>query len=255
MPFFDKNKCVKCGSCVRSCPMGVLRLGDDGPETIPGRRCISCMHCAAICPMQAVGFDGIPNEELYIPTPETELEQIVKTRRSVRHFRRELPPWEDIKWALDTAEWAPSGKNAHANGWSVIWGREKTDEVTDIVLDWCEKTGEAKELIKIKRAGTNLITCDAPVVIVGWSPDDALNPVVDTIVAMTTVDLLLRSRGISSCWGGYLNQISNSSPDLRRWLGIPEGCHMRCGLMVGYDDAERYRNTVHRPEATVNRID
>jgi ferredoxin len=232
--------------------MGVIGKGEDGfPTTLPRRRCIECMHCASICPRQAVEFEGLSPEAIYRETPEEPLERLICQRRSVRHFKPDLPEREIVQWALDRAEYAPSGKNIHATRWTVLWGLEATEKVTQMVIDLCNSSGEAPELPKLLAKGTNLITCGAPCVILGWSPEDCLNPVVDTAVATTTLELLLQSKGLATCWGGYLNQLANHHPSLRSALGVPEGCQLRCALMVGFDQGERYRNVPYRPKAGV----
>ena len=181
---FDYNRCVGCGSCVRLCPMGYLKLEEKRPVVRERRRCIECGHCAAACPKQAVTLTS-EKAELGLPKAENELEELILSRRSIRHFQAKVPPRELIQRALDLAEYAPSGKNAHQHRWTVLYGLEETEKVTEMALDFSRRTGEAKELIKIKEAGTNLLTCDAPCVILAWSPDDALNPVADPALALT----------------------------------------------------------------------
>lgn len=243
--------CVGCGQCARLCPMGYLKLNDDKKAAVrERRRCISCGHCVAVCPRSAIALTyDAPASGL---TPENELERQIMSRRSVRHFKPTPPPAEVILRALDVAEYAPSGKNVHAHQWTVVYGRERADEMVKRALDFCARTGEAKELLKIMAAGTNLLTCDAPCVIVAWSPDDALNPVVDPAIALEQVELMLNLAGLSTCWGGYLRQVSDADPELRAWLGIPEGCHLRCALMVGYADREKYVRIPPRTKAKVN---
>lgn len=248
----DPSKCINCSSCVRVCPMGVLSKGAPTPVIRPDRRCIRCMHCAAACPRQAVLFDGLPPEEQYRPRPEDPLETLIQSRRSVRRFQDRLPDRELIQWALDTAAWAPSGKNQHANRWTILWGKEETQRVKQMALDFCAAAGEAPELLKLDSRGVDLITCGAPCLIIGWSPLDCLNPCLDTAVAMTTLELLLVSRGLSTCWGGYLRQLTDVCPALQSELGIPEGAKMQCALMVGYAKGERYPNIPYRPKAQAN---
>lgn len=247
----DAEKCIGCGSCVRVCPMGYLKLEDGRPAPRERRRCISCMHCAAACPKRAVHFDELPLGADYPPVPENELERLVKSRRSVRKFSPEPPERGDIQWALDCAEYAPSGKNIHANRWTVVYGREQTASLTQMVLDVCREKSVAPELPKLFEKGTDLICCGAPCMIVGWSPDDTLNPVVDPAVALATAELLLVSRGYVTCWGGYLRQVSDEDAALRARLGVPDGCRVRCALMVGLPGAERYPNIPYRPEAAI----
>lgn len=248
---FNLSRCVGCGSCVRVCPMGYLTLEDKVPQVRQRRRCIECGHCVATCPKQAVSLT-VPGVTLSCPAPENELEQLMLRRRSVRHFRADPPPREVIQRALDLAEYAPSGKNAHQHRWTVLYGLEETEKVTQMALDFSQRTGEAKELIKIKAAGTNLLTCDAPCVIIAWSPDDALNPVADPVLAMALVELQLNRAGLATCWGGYLKQIAQADRDLSAYLGIPEGANLRCALMVGYAKGENYPNQPPRPRAGIH---
>ncbi|MBR1781145.1 MAG: nitroreductase family protein [Oscillospiraceae bacterium] len=247
----DRASCVGCGLCVRGCSMGYLRLNEGHAEIRERRRCIACGHCAAICPKRAVTL-RYEREEDFTPAPENELERLLLMRRSVRHFKPEPPPRAVIERALNLAEYAPSGKNYHAHRWTVLYGLERANEMVERALDFCARTGEARELLKIKAAGTNLLTCDAPCVIIAWSPDDALNPVVDPVVAMEQVELMLNQAGVSTCWGGYLRQVSDADPELRAYLGIPEGCHLRCALMAGYADREKYVRIPPRTPAKVN---
>ena len=53
----DKDKCVGCGACVDTCPMGCISIGDDGKAEIDASICISCGSCRAVCPVEA------PDEE------------------------------------------------------------------------------------------------------------------------------------------------------------------------------------------------
>ena len=49
----NEASCVKCGDCVKSCPMGAIN-----PETIKQdpAECVMCMDCAAPCPKTAISF-------------------------------------------------------------------------------------------------------------------------------------------------------------------------------------------------------
>jgi len=47
----DKNLCVECGLCVRSCPVSAIDLS---AGTIDGKACVACLGCVNNCPEQAV---------------------------------------------------------------------------------------------------------------------------------------------------------------------------------------------------------
>ena len=249
MVYIDKNLCIGCNTCQRLCPMGVFVKGEQAPEVHPRRRCIECMHCAGACPKKAIRFDTLTVEETYPEKAADPLEDLIRSRRSIRNFSEKLPEKELVQKALDLANYAPSGKNQRAYRYTVIWGKDQVLELRDKCMALCEEFGEAPELPKLLRYGTDLLTCGAPMMIVLWSPDDCLNPVLDAAVAMAQLELILVNEGLGTCWGGYLRQVSDRFPEIREYLGIPEGCHVRCALMAGYPKAEKYPNPVWRPKA------
>lgn len=245
---FNSERCIKCGLCVKTCAMGHLRMTEDGPAATGRGACMGCLQCAAICPEKAILADG---KEATRPRPESELETLILSRRSVRKFKSEPPDKDLLLWALNASGYAPSGKNRHDNRFTVVYGREKVQALYDMAIQHCRDTGEAPELARFADKGLDLLTCGAPVLIIGWSPDDCLNPCVDAAIAMEVVDLLLVSKGLGSCWGGYLRQLTGHCQAMKDFLGIPDGCSMQCCLMVGYPEGPRFWNIPVRPELDI----
>lgn len=241
---FNPDRCIQCGLCVKTCAMGHLRMTEEGPAATGRGACMGCLQCAAVCPRNAVLNNG---QEAILPRPEEPVEALIMSRRSTRKFKPEAPDKALIQWALDRSGYAPSGKNRHDNRFTVVYGREKVQELYDMAVRHCRETGEAPELARFADKGLDLLTCGAPVLIIGWSPDDCLNPCVDAAVAMETVDLLLVSRGLGTCWGGYIRQLTGHCPAMKEFLGIPDGCSMQCCLMVGIPSGPRFLNIPARP--------
>ena len=242
----DPDLCLQCGSCVRDCPTHVLRLEQRRPVAAKPERCIDCRHCTAACPAKAITFTTRSQD--YPEVSEDGLLKLIQTRRSVRAYRDKLPDRALLQWALDGAAWAPSGKNIHENAWSVLYGREAVQKAYRLVLDWCRQTGIYPELLRNDARGLDLVTCGAPCVILGHSHPKTLNPVVDTAIAMETVELLLVEQGLSTCWGGYLRHAVNDYAPLKAYCGIPAERECYGLMMVGYG-AENYRNVPYRPAA------
>ncbi len=53
------SKCVRCGDCVRLCPVSVITMGRERPEA-DLNRCIRCFCCQEICPSKAVKMERHP---------------------------------------------------------------------------------------------------------------------------------------------------------------------------------------------------
>lgn len=51
------SDCIRCGACVKACPVSAMRLEESGME-IDRELCISCMRCFSVCPVQALRLDG-----------------------------------------------------------------------------------------------------------------------------------------------------------------------------------------------------
>ncbi len=247
----DREKCVSCLSCARTCPMKIFRTQDGRPETAKEERCIRCYHCTAACPAKAIGFDGVPPEELYPERPGSELERVIKSRRSIRHFKPELPERSVIEHALAIAAWAPSGKNIHENSWAVLWGKRAVEKARDMTVEWAVRRGIYPELPKNAERGIDLITCGAPCIIVGHSHPKTLNPMLDTAIAAATAELVLAKNGIGTCWGGYLRHAINDSPEMKDLIGIDREREAYATIMVGYPDGERYPHIPLRPAPKV----
>lgn len=251
MVYIEKDLCINCNTCLRLCAMGVFVEGEKSPEIHPRRRCIQCMHCAGACPKKAIRFDELTTEEVYPAPAEDPLENLIRSRRSIRNYSDKLPDKALVQRALDIAAYAPSGKNRRDHRYSILWGKNKVAQLRDRCLALCEEFNVDPELPKLMKLGTDLLTCGAPCMIVVWSPDDCLNPVLDPAVSMAQLELLLVNQGLGTCWGGYIRHLADRFPEIRRMLGVPEGAHVRCALMAGYPQNEHYPNPVWRPTTQV----
>jgi len=61
-PVFN-SKCIKCGACVRMCPINGLVLKDSEPHPII-KSCYGCSNCFYVCPHKAITVKTAPFDEL-----------------------------------------------------------------------------------------------------------------------------------------------------------------------------------------------
>lgn len=247
----NREVCIGCMTCLTVCPFTVLEETEDGPRKAAGKNCIGCLHCGAVCPTDAITYNGEPaiyGDELPVISDgfTEDLKNQILMRRSYRHFSEEQVSPLIIKEALDLASWAPSAKNQHPTRWIVIESRELMDRMMELILDYVEKTGISREIVSEMKIGNNVVMGTATSLILAYADDKAISPETDTAIAMTTAELYLQSRGVGTCWAGYLRRMVNAIPEIRELLPeIPENHRIYGAFMVGYPEDEEY---LHIPQ-------
>ena len=255
MMTIDHDLCIRCGSCVKACPMSILKQQEDGSVSAEQKGCLDCFHCAAACPVKAIGHHELGREALYpAPAEEGTLLSKFQRRRSIRHFKSEAPDRTLIQAALDGAAYAPSAKNQQVCQWTVVLGQEQVEALLQTALTWAKGDKDFRHLVWLCRHGMNPVTCGAPCLVIVHAPADSHNPQTDAAIAMALAEQLLVDSGLGTCWGGYLCRMIDRSDELKAALAQPEG-HVVCGvLMAGFPD-ERYPNIPYRPAARIHWVE
>ncbi|SNB45118.1 4Fe-4S dicluster domain-containing protein [Geobacter sp. DSM 9736] len=52
-PELDRDGCISCGICAKSCTDGALKMGEDGKPVFDAERCTWCGDCVKVCPTEA----------------------------------------------------------------------------------------------------------------------------------------------------------------------------------------------------------
>ena len=61
----DRESCIKCLTCVRSCPFEVPAFNpNDGFIEIDDALCQGCGICAGVCPREAIGLNYYEDEQI-----------------------------------------------------------------------------------------------------------------------------------------------------------------------------------------------
>lgn len=63
---FDRDRCIRCRSCMAVCPSGVHRITESGNHDLERSRCSGCFLCTEVCPSGALraGSREYSREEL-----------------------------------------------------------------------------------------------------------------------------------------------------------------------------------------------
>jgi nitroreductase/NAD-dependent dihydropyrimidine dehydrogenase PreA subunit len=250
----NRDKCKKDGLCIGECPLSLLVPGPENyPETIEraDEFCLACGHCIAVCPHDALSLKDIrPDSLAPVSTDRTvdnnALVHLVKTRRSIRHYREQPVPRDMVERLICTAHYAPSAKNDEAVEWLVLDKRESLLELAKIVIDGMRKSEQLQMVVSAFDAGRDIIFRGAPNLVIAHSRTDSFSPLVDCTIALTTFELLASGLGLGTCWAGFLMMSAAQNPAIEKYLAIPEGHKLYGALMLGYPRYHFHRIPVRK---------
>ncbi len=257
----SKNKCIHCGRCIRDCIVSCLKF--DG-EKIPvysdgGVSCVMCQHCMAVCPMGALSFGGKKPDESapFMTVKPDELLNMMKSRRSIRHYKDEDIPPETIQKLTELLAYTPKGGNVDALHFSIVSTRAKMQEVRNLSHDSIMKLETDSPILNTLKewlsSGHDMIFRGAPSMIVVSVDRKKAVPGcedVDPIIALSYFELYANSLGIGTLWDDAAEGVIANCPDVRKFLGIPEGYTPNFALLMGVP-AVSYRRAVQKEEAYV----
>lgn len=267
----DKEKCTRCGECVKDCPVGILVLDDSGPSLIADKEklCLKCQHCLAICPTAAVsvlGRNPADSQPLagHLPSSE-QVEILIRGRRSVRRFAPEPVDSEIIGRLLRTAAHAPTGRNNLGVQFTVVEDQATMKQLREETLTAIREAAEAERLpkgleffagiVKAWDRGTDVIFRDAPHLLIVSTPKTGPTPAADGYIALCTFELMAASLGLGTLWNGFATwALVDIAPQVGAKLGIPESHELVYAMLFG-QPAVQYHRTVQRDQdANIHRL-
>lgn len=259
----DLEKCKGDGMCAEACPTGRLTRDAEGrPRAAPGGTCIECGHCVAVCPHAALSHALLPREG-FEPAPARgtlpgieAVRGLMVSRRSVREFRDQTVPRQDLERLLDIARHAPTATNSQNIRWIVTLDPARTRRLSGLVADWWSREENAPPLpdggkpwwVALKeREGREAFLRRAPHLAVACAPSDYAWANWDGPIAVAYLELAAASMGLGACWAGLITRAAGADPAVIRELGLPEGQQVCGGLMLGLPKY-RYRLVPPRKE-------
>lgn len=263
----DEERCIQCGECALDCPAGVIAM-DGYPKMTNEAGCIQCQHCLAICPTAAVSILGKNPEASTVlagnmPDPAS-LATLIKGRRAVRRYREQDLAPALIDRLLEVANHAPTGVNARSVLFTVVRERAVMNRLREHMM---ARIAELKDggglpggfagqyLGRVAKAwqeeGKDILFRGAPHLLITSAPVDAPCGAQDTLIALTTFQLLAHAHGVGTVWDGICMMALAACPEVVGRLAIPEN-HILGYAMAFGEPAVEYQRTVQRGPALVN---
>ncbi|WP_419786143.1 nitroreductase family protein [Pseudodesulfovibrio sp.] len=236
----DPNLCNRDGLCIQACPANVLQSGVEHlPEVVVGAadRCIRCGHCVAVCHEGALTHAQLPAESfMLVPSRQPdaeEVENLLLSRRSVRGFKRQPVPREQLERLVETARRAPTASNTQNVSWVMILDPARLDRIRELTLEWLAGNAKGAHHVEAAKAGRDVVLRGGTVLAVAYGPTKYGWTDVDSAIALTYMEILASSMGLGACWGGLVTMAARSVAELSEVLGVPEGNRMAGALMLG----------------------
>ncbi len=174
-----------------------------------------------------------------------DLLELIKSRRSTRSFRAELPPREALERIIEAGRYAPSGNNSQTTRFIVISSPQKLSElgaaVTGVLSNMPIKEGMPPPLIGLiqkAKASPVDINYGAPTLIIAANKKGYVNALPDCSCALMNMMLMAEYEGLGSCW---INQyrLMGDAPPLRKFMekaGLLQDEEICGALALGYKD-------------------
>ncbi|PXY01976.1 nitroreductase [Marinifilum breve] len=246
----DESKCTTCGLCAGDCPMGIINMNQlPSIESEEEQLCLKCQHCMAVCPTGALSILGKEPENSLknsrtLPDPKL-MSEMIKNRRSVRKYKKEVLDKEFINELLETASYAPTGHNDNGVHFTVIDETNTMQQFREMVYASIKKAGDAGEikppmdfiygLQKLwEHTGEDRLFWKAPHLVIASAPSTNVTPVEDSLIALSYFELLVNANGIGTLWDGMIKwAINDLDTDLRKALGIPGDHKIGYAMLFG----------------------
>lgn len=210
--------CIGCGLCAADCIREAIAL-NNGKAFLRPVECNSCGHCYAICPRDAVAYADsreVPQPAGAMPSAG-DMEWLMKSRRSMRHFLSESIPREDLEKIMEIGRYCPTARNSQDVSFKVLTGtlRELESLLDEKLLAAQEASGQPPQGERIR---DGYIFRKAPAAILIFSPTP-----VNGALAAAYMELYAQTLGYGVLYVGRLITALRQFPQLRELAGLCEG--------------------------------
>jgi nitroreductase/NAD-dependent dihydropyrimidine dehydrogenase PreA subunit len=240
----DHAKCNQDYICSDECAYGFMyEKNEDGyPVISPAmfeKYCIQCGHCIAICPTGAISYSGVKQDRLEKLKKEDRLSHdqavgFLRSRRSLRTFKKEPVPQALLFNWLDVTRWAPTGSNSQQVNWVLVHDAKKVAHLAGLIVDWLKKSDASPEIVEQWHQGHDIVLRHAPHLLIATLPQNYFWAQTDAATAIAYLELSAHSLGLGTCWAGYFTRAASEYAPLQKVLNLPVDHKVAGAVMVGF---------------------
>ncbi|MBW2682502.1 MAG: nitroreductase family protein [Deltaproteobacteria bacterium] len=261
----NRETCNQDGICAEVCPARIIFFSrGEYPSLITGteKACIKCGHCVAVCPTGSLSHREMAVENCPVVQKDFQLspdhcEHFLRSRRSIRTYKKKTVPKSEIKRLIEIARHAPSGRNSQDAEWLVLGRRDEIDNLAEIVINWMHwmignNPEEAQSMhlnkaIDLWKSGKDIIFRGAPIIIITHAEKNNLRAPATCTLALSYLELAATSMELGCCWAGYFSRAADTFPPMIEALSLPPGHQSFGAMMLGYPAFKYHRIPLRNP--------
>ena len=164
-----------------------------------------------------------------------QLDDCIKGRRSVRAYKKEPIPKDQIETILEAGIWAASGMGRQPWRFIIVENKELIKFVSD---ETKKAVREALPAIASRfETDEDIICYNAPVLIFICTEIDSTFGHInlrDSVLAAQNMFLKAHEMGLGACYMGWIDSLYQTHPEILNNTVIPRGYQMNVPLILGY---------------------
>jgi len=166
-----------------------------------------------------------------------ELNQVLRTRRSVRQYTDQPLERHQLAGLIDAAIQAPSASNSQPWAFAVIQDREQLKQYSDrakthLLSIMEQQPAVAKYRDMLANPDYNLFY-NAHTLVIIFAKPQGLHPQGDCCLAAQNFMLAAHEQGLGTCWIGFALTFLNL-PETKAEQGVPADYSVVAPIIVGY---------------------
>ena len=199
-------------------------------------KCIGCGMCTRVCPAHSI---EIKDKKADLRLKPGEVLDVIRFRRSIRQFKQKEIPKEVISQILEAGRLTHTAKNMQDVSF-VVLNKEKS-RIEQMAVSLFRKIKPFADLFspmaRKNKIDEHFFFFNAPTVIVILARDKT-----NGILAAQNMEFVAEANGLGVLFSGFFTMAANTSPKIRRAIGIPKGKRAAMTLVLGYPDVKFLRS-------------